>query len=360
MAIAALGIGLAFVHHPGVAVPYPPPNAALVALILLGCLPLAVRRRWPVPVLVAALTATVAVTLLGWNREWPGLASYVALYTVAAWCRLPVAVGGLVLVAAAESILWRHDPWADLAGALVPWILGFVVRRWRSQRDAALARALEISRTTAAAAERAVFAERLRIAGELHDVVTHTLSAVAVQAAVARHRLDDASGIAAGALSIVEDASRSAMDDLRRMLGILRDDSDLERASLSPTPGIAELEVLASAHRAAHGPVELTVDAAVGAVPGSVQLTAFRLVQEALTNVRKHAPGAPARVCVGVEGDWVLVDVENDGLPAAATTGGFGLQGMRERVALFGGTLDAGPHDGGGCRVRARLGTAAA
>ncbi len=191
-------------------------------------------------------------------------------------------------------------------------------------------------------------------------MVTHTLSAVAVQAAVARHRLDDASGIAAGALSIVEDASRSVMDDLRRMLGILRDDSDLERASLSPTPGIAELEVLASAHRAAHGPVELTVDPAVGAVPDSVQLTAFRLVQEALTNVRKHAPGAPARVRVGVEGDWVLVDVENDGLPAAATTGGFGLKGMRERVALFGGTLDAGPHDGGGFRVRARLGTAAA
>jgi signal transduction histidine kinase len=168
-----------------------------------------------------------------------------------------------------------------------------------------------------------------------------------------RHQVGQPTGIASSALATIERASRTALDDLRRMLGILHDDNDRERASLSPTPSLAELDVLVSAHRAA-GPVELTVDPAVLALPNSIQLTAFRLIQEALTNIRKHAPGAAAWVTVGIDADTVRLTVQDNGDQQPATSGGFGLHGMRERVALFNGSFDAGPH-GGGYRIQATL-----
>jgi signal transduction histidine kinase len=358
--LGALGVGLAFVRDPTLAYVYARPDALLIGLILAACLSLAVRRRWPLPVLALAVAATVATSLLGWNADWPGFAAYLALYTVAAWRRLPIAAAGLVLLVAGDTVLWlaaapHFDPAGDIAGALVPWIVGLAVRRRRRQRDAALERALEVERTRASAAERAVFAERLRIAGELHDVVAHTLSAVAVQAAVMRHHLAGRTGIAADTLSVVEEASRSALDDLRRMLGILHDDE--EQASLTPTPSLDELAVLVSAHRAAGGPVELSVDPPAAAAPPSVQLTVFRLIQEALTNARKHATGAPVHVRVGVDGDDVLVAVQNDApaVTGPALDGGFGLEGMRERVALFGGRFTAAPRADGGFGVQAVL-----
>jgi signal transduction histidine kinase len=335
----------------------------LVGLIAAACLSLAVRRRWPLSVLALGVAATVVTSLLGWNADWPGFAAYLALYTVAVWRPLPIAALGPAVMAAGDITLWataapHFDAWTDLAGATVAWIVGLAVRRWRRQRDAALARALEAERTRASAAERAVFAERLRIAGELHDVVAHTLSAVAVQAAVMRHQLGDRRGVAADALSIVEQASRTALDDLRRMLGILHDDG--EHASLSPTPSLDELAVLVSAHRAVDGPVELHVDPLVRAAPASVQLTVFRLVQEALTNVRKHATGARVLVHVRADGDDVVVTVDDDGSAPArpetrAASGGFGLDGMRERVALFGGRFAAEPRADGSFGVRAVL-----
>jgi signal transduction histidine kinase len=363
--LTALSVGLAFVRDPALAYVYAPPNALLVGLIAAACLSLAVRRRWPLPVLALSVVATAVTSLLGWNADWPGLAAYLALYTVAVWRPLPIAALGLAIMAAGDITLWaaaapHFDAWGDLAAATVAWIVGLAVRRWRWQRDAALARALEAERTRASAAERAVLAERLRIAGELHDVVAHTLSAVAVQAAVMRHQLGDRRGVAADALSIVEQASRSALDDLRRMLGILYDE---EHASLSPTPSLDELAVLVSAHRAVDGPVELQVDPLVRAAPASVQLTVFRLVQEALTNVRKHAAGARVLVHVRVDGDDVVVTVDDDGSPPAspnppeirAASGGFGIDGMRERVALFGGRFAAEPRADGGFGVRAVL-----
>jgi signal transduction histidine kinase len=358
LVFAALGVAFAFVPDPTSDVDYRPPAPALVALILLGCLPLAVRRRWPVPVFATSLTATVVIYTLGWDADWCGLATYVGLYTVATWRPLWVSGSALAMMAVGEGVLAMVsapyvNPWNDLAGSLVPWGIGRALRRWRAQRDAALDRMLEAERTRAATAERAVFAERLRIAGELHDLVSHTLSAVAVQAAVMRRQLGRETGIAGSALTIIEQASRVALDDLRRMLSIL--DDDQEGASLSPTPSLAELDVLASAHRAVHGPVELTVDPTVLALPGSVQLTAFRLVQEALTNIRKHAPGATARVTVSVDAETMLLVVDDDGNRQSVTAGRFGLHGMRERVALFGGTFEAGPRTGGGYRVHATL-----
>jgi len=360
LVLATVGVAFAFVPDSTQGFEYRAPSALLVALILVGCLPLAVRRRWPLPVFATCLATTVVISALGWNAEWCGLASYLALYTVAAWRSFRVAAGALALMAIGEGTLWaisapHASPGSDLAGSLLPWGIGLVIRAWRQQRDAALDRALQAERTRASTAERAVFAERLRIAGELHDVVAHTLSAVAVQAAVMHHQLGQSTGIAGSALATIEQASRTALDDLRRMLGILHDDNDHERASLSPTPSLAELDVLVSAHRVVHGPVELTVDPAVLALPDSVQLTAFRLVQEALTNIRKHAPGAASQVTVGIDADAVLLTVEDDGDQQPTTAGGFGLHGMRERVALFNGSFEAGPRNGGGFSIRATL-----
>jgi signal transduction histidine kinase len=369
-ALAAFALSNAFVKDPSAAVDYPQPTIWLVVLALVASLPLAMRRRWPLAVLTLTAGAFFLITIGGWNPDVAGFCSYVALYTVAAWRRLPVAGFGLALVLTAEAVpvlLGAPHPtyMDDLAGmgVLVPWMLGLVVRRWRRDRAAAQARAFSAQRTQAAVAERAVFAERLRIARELHDVVSHTLSVIAVQSGVARHQLGTAAGPTGTALSVIEQASRTALDDLRQMLGVLQASEGDGVAALGPSPGVAELELLASAHRAAYGPVELTMDPAARSVPQTIQTTAYRLVQEALTNVRKHAPGSPARVSVSAADGIVVVQVDDDGprrLGTAPshendTVQGYGLAGMRERVALFDGALQAGPCPGGGFRVRAVL-----
>jgi signal transduction histidine kinase len=366
--LAALGLALALsggdpshVHR------YPGADGRLVVLVLLACLPLAVRRRWPVPVFVVSLAATLTIINAGFDPDMAALATYVALYSVAAWRPLPLAAAALAAWVAGDLVFWlapvpNYDPFADLGGAdvLIPFVLGLAVRRWRQDADAALARALEVERTTAAAAEQAAYAERLRIAAELHDVVTHTLSAVAVQAAVLRHHLGDRAGPELAALTTIEEAGRGALHDLRRMVGVLGDPTGGtdQAASLTPTPGLDELELLASAHRATHGPVDLSVDPLARTAPDSVQLTAFRLVQEGLTNVRKHARGAAASVRVAAVDGRIVVAIENDGLRMAGPSRraiGFGLAGMRERAALFGGTVEAGPVPEGGFRVEVTL-----
>jgi signal transduction histidine kinase len=369
-ALAAFALSNAFVKDPSVAFDYPRPTMWMVVLALVASLPLAVRRRWPLAVLTLTAGAFFLITIGGWNQDVAGFCSYVALYTLAAWRRLPVAVFGLALVLTAEAgpvLLGAPHPtyMDDLAGmgVLVPWALGLIARRWRRDRAAAQARALAAQRTRAVAAERAVFAERLRIARELHDVVSHTLSVIAVQSGVARHQLGIPAGPTGTALSVIEEASRAALDDLRQMLGVLQASEGDGVAALGPSPGVAELELLASAHRAAYGPVELTVDPAVRSVPQTIQMTAYRLVQEALTNVRKHAPGSPARVSVSAADGMVVVQVDDDGPRRLGTTPshgndatqGYGLAGMRERVALFDGRLHAGPRAGGGFRIRAVL-----
>ncbi|NUT38180.1 MAG: hypothetical protein HOV79_34455 [Hamadaea sp.] len=372
-ALAAFAIASAFIDDPSTTLDDARPTPIVLLLVLAASLPLAVRRRWPVTVLGVSAAATFGVAALGAQHDVTGFCAYVALYTVAAWRSWRVALAALGLVTAADLGLALLQPLGyeitgDLGGpaaALIPFGLGLIVHRWRDQRHTALERAREAERTRALAAERAAFAERLRIAGELHDVVSHTLSAIAVQSAVARHGLGDqpdAAHPAGPALVAIEEASRAALDDLRRMLGALGTEppGDGTAAGLRPAPGLAELHLLASAHRAAHGPVELAVDPGVDATPDSLRLTAYRLVQEALTNVRKHAPGAAAHVLVQARDGDVVVQVQDDGPGAAAREpGGYGLAGMRERVALFGGTLQAGPRDEGGFLVRAVLRTAA-
>jgi len=372
VALAAFALANAFVDDPAAAFDYPRPTGWLILLVLVASLPLAVRRRWPFMVLVTTAGATFAITMGGWNQDVAGLCSYIALYTVAAWCRLPVAALGLVVLLVAEAVpvlagaphVTYTDDLAGL-GLLVPWGVGLIVRRWRADKERARVRTMEAERTRAVVAERAVFAERVRIARELHDVISHTLSVIAVQSGVARHQLGESAGTTTTALRNIEEASRAALDDLRRMLGVLQESDGEGAATLRPSPAAADLELLASAHRATYGPVQLVVDPALRSTPQTVQMTAYRLVQEALTNVRKHAPGSPARVSVSAGDGLVVIQVDDDGPthPAAAVTRnhdlslGYGLAGMRERVALFDGGLQAGPRPGGGFRIRAVLST---
>lgn len=327
-------------------------------------LALIARRRFPVAVLFTALAMLTIVTSQGWPSGYmPGTLLF-ATYAVGAWAPFRRGVlglagmyAGMIMIAILDMPYFKE--WVDWGSSVVftlPWVLGAVIRRRRLEAEHAIGRALELEREKAVATERAVAAERMRMARELHDVVTHTLSVIAVQSAVARHLLGGGNDGASKALQVIEDSSRVALDDLRRMLGVLRDEGD--GAALDPAPGLAELELLASAHRATHGPVELDVDQGVEDASASLRLTAFRLVQEGLTNIGKHAPGSSARVTVRPSAGGVLVEVEDDGRSTSlpeTTEIGYGLAGMRERVALFGGTMTSGPKAGGGFRVRAEL-----
>jgi signal transduction histidine kinase len=227
------------------------------------------------------------------------------------------------------------------------WLAGVFVHARR--RNASLAaRSASLQRQ----AEQAAAAERARIARELHDIVAHHLSAVVLIAAGAR-----ASGQADPAtLEEIENSGRQALTETRRLFGVLREpDGETGRA---PQPGIGELPALAGSLRAAGLEVGLSIDGDYAALPPAVNVSAYRIVQEALTNVLKHAGPARAEVTVGCADSAVTIEVTDDGpgnpaLPALA--GGQGLAGMRERVAVFGGDLRAGPRPGGGFTVRARL-----
>jgi len=201
-------------------------------------------------------------------------------------------------------------------------------------------------------AEQATAAERSRIAREMHDIVAHHLSVIVLQAAGAR-----ASGRPAEAtLEKVENSARQALSETRRLLGVLRDPDD--EAGLAPQPGIGDLDALAAGVQAAGLPVHLVIEGNLAALPATVDVSVYRIVQEALTNVLKHAGPAQADVTIGFGQDAVTIEVTDDGTAGPgqrAQVGGHGLAGMRERAAAFGGELAAGPRVGGGYAVRARL-----
>ena len=242
--------------------------------------------------------------------------------------------------------------WFLAAEIVVFWLAGVLVRA-RRQAAALAAHNAALTRQ----AEQAVTAERARIARELHDIVAHHLSVVVLQAAGAR-----AVGQATeGTLEKIENSGRQALTEMRRLLGMLREPD--EEPALAPQPGLGELPALAESVRAAGLPVHLVVDDNDAALPAAVDVSAYRIIQEALTNVLKHAGSARAVVSIGYVEDAVTIEVTDDG-PGAPDTGlawaeaiqgGRGLTGMQERVALFGGELLAGPRPDGGFTVRARL-----
>ncbi|MEV5973623.1 sensor histidine kinase [Streptomyces sp. NPDC051921] len=344
------------------------PSGTAVVVMLVGAVALVFRRRQPIPVLVFTTTVSL-VALLGDERPAPvAMAAVVALYTVASrtdrpttW-RLGLATMALLTCAA---MLFGPTPWyAQENLGVFAWTgmaaaAGDAVRSRRAFVDAIRERAERAERTREEEARRRVAEERLRIARDLHDVVAHHIALVNVQAGVAAHVMDKRPDQAKEALAHVRAASRSALDELRATVGLLRQSGDPE-APTEPVSGLAVLDDLLGTFRSAGLPVELARTDGGSPLPAAVDLAAYRIIQEALTNVRKHAgPDARAEVSVLRVGRTVEVTVLDDGPPQTPPVdvdgGGHGLIGMRERVTALGGTLTAAPRYGGGFRVQAIL-----
>jgi signal transduction histidine kinase len=336
-------------------------------LVLLHTLPLAGRRRFPGAVLALSVASGLAVAALGLPPEILGVAILVAVYTVAAYADRWVPLVGLAVAevgsAAVQLTSGRFQAPTVVSNALVigaAWLVGHFVGVRRAYIRQLEERTAELERARAELARRAVVEERLRLARELHDVVAHAMSVIAVQSGVGAHVADTQPEEAAKALAAIEATSRAALEELRRLLGVLRQE-DEPQGDLAPVPGLADLEGLLAEVAKTGLAVKLQVHGTRPSLPAGVDLSAYRIVQEALTNVVKHAGPARAQVTVGYHDQNVTVEVTDDGRGAmtSASDGrvgsGHGLIGMRERVAAFGGNLEVGPGLDGGFRVAARL-----
>lgn len=340
-------------------------DAGPVAFVLLGgmTLPLWWRRRFPVIVVIGTLGVVGPVLQLPLAFS-AVFAIMVAVYTAAAEGPRQVAIGTAVattiaLAIVAVAILAHGAVFSDVVANYVlfgtAWILGDNVRHRRAYERALVRRAELAEREREERAQRAAAEERARIARELHDIVSHTVSVMVVQAGAARRAADRDPEAAHRAVETIERTGRQALDELRRLLGVLRENGD--RPHLAPQPGVAALEELVDELRAAGLDVTAEVEGPVPQLPVALEVSAFRIAQEALTNTLKHAGPARAVIRVRADDDRLVLEVEDDGYGPpprdAAPRHGHGLVGMRERVAMFGGTLHTGPRPGGGYRVRA-------
>jgi signal transduction histidine kinase len=372
LALVAAGLSTAFFVFELVGSGLPRGTLALgYALALLHTLPLAARRRFPGVVLALGVASGLAVAALGLSPIVLGLAILVAVYSVAAYGTQWVSLAGLAAAelgsAAVQLTPGRFQAPTVVSNALVigaAWLLGHFVGVRRAYTARLEERTAELEQAREELARRAVTEERLRLARELHDVVAHAMSVIAVQSGVGAHVASTQPEEAAKALAAIEATSRAALTELRRLLGVLRQDSE-PQGDLAPVPGLADLDsLLAEVSKAGLG-VRLRVEGTPSPLPAGVDLSAYRIVQEALTNVVKHAGPARAQVVVGYGDREVTVEVTDDGRGVGALVGdgragvGHGLIGMRERVTAFDGDLEAGPRPDGGFRVAARLPLAA-
>jgi len=346
------------------------PNAWVFVTALLVCAPIAVRRRWPLAALVVSSLGVLVHILGGLPEGALPMAVLFLTYTVGAWCPTRRSVSGLVFVSAVIIVLGFSDaPGLDAVGVLgviaqfaAVWAIGVALRSRRAATESRVREADERAEAERQAAARVLAEERLRIAQELHDVVAHSMSVIAVQAGVGAHVLDDRPEQARAALEAISATSRGTLTELRRLLGVLRDSDGVR--SHAPAPGLSDLPHLVDEVRTAGVPATLHVEGHPGVVHAGVELSAYRIVQEALTNVIKHA-GKPSRVDVTVRylADAIAVEVVDDGRGVAAQPrngdvaegSGHGLIGMRERVDVWGGDLMVGSAPGGGYRVKAQI-----
>jgi signal transduction histidine kinase len=342
---------------------YDPRDVYAYGLILLATAPLCLRRRAPLLV-VAVTTVTVAVYVLaGFNEGTLPLVVLVGAYTLGAYCPARQAIAGASLIAGVLLLLLvghAHgfgvdDALGNAAFFAASGALGWSVQSRRLRLEALEQRADALQREQDEEARRAVADERLRIAQELHDVVAHSMSIIAVQAGAGMHVVDRDPDEAKKALENISATSRSTLTELRRLLGVLREGE--EGAAYAPAPGLADLDRLVGEVADAGLPVAVDLDGDLSTVPPGVDFTAYRVVQEALTNVLKHAGPAEASVRVTNDSGRLSIEVTDDGrgVNGRAGSAGHGLMGMRERVAVYGGTLDVGPRSGGGFRVAAEL-----
>jgi signal transduction histidine kinase len=325
-------------------------KAVLVTTMLAATLALALRRRAPLLVLavvVAALTAQALLTVF--LEGLAGIAALlVAVYSVAVHAGLPRALVGLVLALGCAAVIAESASDAAFNGFLVTgtWLAGRALRTAR-------VRTTELEYEREERARLAVAEERARIARELHDVVAHAVSTMVVQAEAGEALLDRNPEQARESLGAIQTTGREALVEMRRLLGLLRrGDAQL---ALAPQPGLAELRRLAEQVTQAGLPVELDVVGEPRSLPPGLDLSAYRIVQEALTNALTHAGPARARVMVRYGEGQLELEITDDGRGDTGGSGGHGLSGMRERVRLYGGELQSGRRAEGGYVVRATL-----
>jgi signal transduction histidine kinase len=336
------------------------PKWLLVATGLAVTVPLAWRRVAPLPALLFVMAAAAAAGLVAADSDevaqapqLPLLAEILAVYSVAAHAERGTALIGL-LVSFAALIAGEPGDFIVMGPAWTGiWLAGRLVRAREqdARRLRELAQALERERVEEA--RLAVAEERTRIARELHDVVAHAMSTIVLEAGAERVNLDEGQASARQALHSIERTGRQALAEMRRLVGVLRTEN--EEPELLPQPSLTQLDLLIEQVGGAGLPVELRlVGEPVQLAPG-LDISAYRIVQEALTNVLKHGGDARAKVVVAYGDRLLEIEIVDDGRGGTPNGGGHGIVGMRERVALFGGSLEAGGREGGGFAVRARL-----
>jgi signal transduction histidine kinase len=352
-------------------------EAVVVPVLLLLGLVIALRRRMPEKMLVLAIVVGLAQLVLNVAPTPVNFAFLVITYTVAAtgarWASRLALVTGLCAAPLAQT-RWPEQDSSVLGNvALVifmtvpfalAWVLGDSIRTRRAYYEQLEERATRLEKEREAQAKVAVAAERARIARELHDVVAHNVSVMVVQADGAAYVLDSAPDQAKKALETISSTGRQALAEMRRLLGVLRTGEHQESGEYVPQPDVEQIDDLIQQCRSSGLPVDFKVEGTPRPLPSGVELTAYRIVQEALTNTRKHGgpnTGASVRLVYFDDGLGLLVEDDGKGAPhelyedGGADGSGHGLIGMRERVGMVGGTLDAGPRPGGGFRISALL-----
>jgi signal transduction histidine kinase len=328
--------------------------AAFVALV--ATTSVAVRRRYPT--LVGIVVPMLYSLEFGfWGDPQiiaASVAYFCALYALAVWTpprRFALGLGSLIAGFLVASYGPKGSPQNTVVFAVVTLVVVLLVRRVLGDRER---RAQLAERERDLAAREAVVEERARIARELHDAIAHNVSMMVLQAGAERRVVEDERGSTREALETIERIGRGALTEMRRLVGMLRSDA---AEPLAPQPGLRDLPTLVEQVRAAGLPVELRIEGELRELPVGIELSAYRIVQEALTNALKHAGQAQASVHVRYGQDSLELEIVDDGVGAATpvASGGQGLVGMRERVALYGGRLDAGLRPSGGFAVRVLL-----
>jgi signal transduction histidine kinase len=345
--------------HPGEG-----PKAVFIVGTLLWTLPLLLRRRFPFAAPVFAFSAQAgsafADPTIG-TETTATIALFLTFWVVGAYNDRSQAITAATIGCSSIVVVAQQDVHVGLEEAISGCVIGigicwiaYALQRRTKLAGELVERAARVEREREERTRTAIAEERKRIARELHDVIAHTLSVMTVQAGAARLLLEDEPERAAAPLLAVEETGRQALTDLRRLFEILQEDASV--TALGPQPGLADLDRLLAHARRAGLPVELAVEGQPRTLAPGVDLAAYRIVQEALTNARKHAGPARAQVAVRYGTETLDLEITDDGRASAnGGNGGHGLVGMRERAALYGGELAAGPRTEGGFAVRARL-----
>jgi len=336
-------------------------------LIILGFLgALFFRRRFPMGAPLAAIAIVAATSFADHRFAQTSFAAYLTALGISAWFGLRPdrrqALAGLVALQFVSVIVNLNDPrnppigdylWSAITFT-VAWILGFALGGRLRATDTAKRLAEQAEAEREEQARLAVAEERARIARELHDVVGHSVSVMTVQASAVRRLLEPDQGKEREALLVVEQTGREALAEMRRMVGVLRRPE--EAPALAPQPSLDRIEQLVAHTRETGLPVELRIEGTRVELPAGIDTTAYRIVQEALTNAVKHARASRAEVVVRYVDGTVELTISDDGQGGGDGGGsGHGLVGMRERVSVYGGELEAGPQASGGFRLRATL-----